>query len=198
MKKTIFIALFIFIVVVSTIIYATDSNPSKGYSFKTVYEGEVEVNVPKKAKVSLIGTNATPYEKVRIKVDIEGPAKPEILAVDSLGVTYDIAKIGYWGPDTGFKVGGTFENVTPVTITYPKEGTYVTTLSLVDVSSEETVITSEKNSVTVTEKPVIENNVVNSTVEEIPKTGVSIWVYIAVATFLIALILLIRKITIRK
>lgn len=195
MKKTIFITLFIFIIIASTVIFAMDASDTKGYSFKTVYEGgeEAQVNVPKKARVSLVGTDATPYEKVRIKVEIEGPAKPEILATDSQGVTYDIAKIGYWGPETGFKVGGTFENVTPVTVTYPQVGTYVTTLSLVDVSNEEAVIISDKTTVNVTETPTVENNTVNNTTTEIPQTGISIWVYIAVILLVVVAIYIISK-----
>lgn len=198
MKKVLFFTLFIFIVIASTVIYATSAGDNKGYSFKIDYEGEIQANVAKKANVSLVGTNATPYQNVRIKVDIEGPATPEILAVDSLGVTYNIAQIGYWGPDAGFAVGGTFENVTPVTITYPKAGTYVTTLSLVDVSSGETVITSEKFTATVVDKPVVANNVVNNTIDEIPQTGVSIWTYIALAVAIIAIILIVRKFMIKK
>ena len=187
MKKTLFITLFIFIVIASNVIFATDAGDID-------YEGEVEANVPKKANVSLVGTNATAYSNVRIKVDIEGPATPEILATDSQGVTYDIAKIGYWGPDSGFAVGGTFENVTPITITYPQAGTYVTTLSLVDVSNEETVITSKEFSAIVVEEAIENNNVVNNTIEEIPQTGVSIWTYIVIGIAVIAIVLLARKI----
>ena len=196
MKKTIFITLFIFLIVVSTTIYSTSATPNNGYSFEIKYEGEVKKDVPKNATVTLKGTNATPYEKVNVKVEnISAPATPKVLATDEHGQTFDISQSGQWGPISGFAVGGTFENVTPVTITYPKAGTYVSRISLVDLNNDNAVITSKEFTVVVTEDPVIENNVVNNTVEEIPQTGVSIWTYIAVAVLVIAVILLIRKVT---
>ena len=43
--------------------------------------------------VTLTGTNATPYTNVRIKIDlISGPATPELLATDSAGTTYNLAR----------------------------------------------------------------------------------------------------------
>ncbi len=190
MKKKFCSAIFIFLVIISTFLYVSFAAENDGYSFKIEYDGKVEENVPKNANVSLIGTNAKQYDKVRIKVEIEGPATPKILATDSQNVTYDIAQIGYWGPDVGFQVGGTFENVTPVIVTYPKAGNYTIKLSLVDVSSEEKVITSEDFTTNVEEvaQEIEDNNVINNTVEEIPQTGVSIWTYIA--TIVLAVVLL--------
>lgn len=56
------------------------------------------------------------------------------MATDSAGQQFDIAQLGYWGPDAGFAVGGTFTNTTPVTATFPEAGLYEIKLSLVDVS----------------------------------------------------------------
>ena len=55
---------------------------AEGYTFSLEYTGKIEVGVEKDAVVKLIGTNGTTYTNVRIKVDIEGPAKPKILAYD--------------------------------------------------------------------------------------------------------------------
>lgn len=198
MKKIVSFALFIFILVVATLIYATDV-PNNGYAFNLNYQGEIKKNVQKDATVTLTGTNATPYTNVRIKIDlISGPATPELLATDSAGTTYNLAQIGYWGPPSGFAVGGTFTNETPIKATYPEAGIYVSRLSLIDLNNSNAVITSKEFTVTVTdESQVIENvenaNVENNVIEEIPQTGVSIWTYIAVAIALIVAILYARK-----
>lgn len=198
MKKIVSFALFIFILVVATLTYATDV-PNNGYAFNLNYQGEIKKNVQKDATVTLTGTNATPYTNVRIKIDlISGPATPELLATDSAGTTYNLAQIGYWGPPSGFAVGGTFTNETPIKATYPEAGIYVSRLSLIDLNNSNAVITSKEFTVTVTdESQVIENvenaNVENNVIEEIPQTGVSIWIYIAVSIALIVAILYARK-----
>jgi len=198
LKKIVSFALFIFILVVATLTYATDV-PNNGYAFNLNYKGEIKKNVQKDATVTLTGTNATPYTNVRIKIDlISGPATPELLATDSAGTTYNLAQIGYWGPPSGFAVGGTFTNETPIKATYPEAGIYVSRLSLIDLNNSNAVITSKEFTVTVTdESQVIENvenaNVENNVIEEIPQTGVSIWTYIAVAIALIVAILYARK-----
>lgn len=198
MKKIVSFALFIFILVVATLTYATDV-PNNGYAFNLNYQGEIKKNVQKDATVTLTGTNATPYTNVRIKIDlISGPATPELLATDSAGTTYNLAQIGYWGPPSGFAVGGTFTNETPIKATYPEAGIYVSRLSLIDLNNSNAVITSKEFTVTVTdESQVIENvenaNVENNVIEEIPQTGVSIWTYIVVAIALIVAILYARK-----
>lgn len=199
MKKIVSFALFIFILILATLTYATDV-PNNGYAFNLSYQGEIKKNVQKDATVTLSGTNATPYTNVRIKIDlISGPATPELLATDSAGTTYNLAQIGYWGPESGFAVGGTFTNETPIKATYPEAGTYVSRLSLIDLNNSNAVITSKEFTVTVTDdSQVIENvenitNVQNNVIEEMPQTGVSIWTYIVVAVVLIVTILYARK-----
>ena len=139
-----------------------------------------------------------PYSNVQIKVEqLSGPSTPEILATDSAGNTYNIAEIGEWGPASGFAVGGSFENVTPIIATYDTAGTYVSRISLVDVNNSNAVITSKDFTVTVTEEAVnnntINNTVVNNTISEIPQTGTSIWTYMVIAIGMISSILLIKK-----
>ena len=212
MKKILFITILICTLFTSTLIYATNANPStgatpgNGYEFIVAFEGEVKKDTPKNATVTLRGTNATPYTNVQIKVEqLSGPSTPEILATDSAGNTYNIAEIGAWGPPSGFAVGGSFENVTPIIATYDVAGTYVSRISLVDVNNSNAVITSTEFTVNVTDDTVadtnntVNNNVVtnntiaNNTVTEIPKTGTSIWTYMFVAIVLIGTVLLIKK-----
>ena len=132
MKKIIF-TIFILTMVFSSVnnIFAIENQ----YEFLMNYEGNIVENVEKSGTVTLKGVDAPVHQNVRIKVDLNGPATPKILATDSLGKEHDIASIGYWGPESGFAVGGTFTNNTPIKATYPKAGTYTTTLTLIDAKN---------------------------------------------------------------
>lgn len=178
------------------VLLATFSYAADGYTFGLEYEGTIKVNEAKNAKVQLIGTNGTAYTNVRIKVDITGPGTPKLLAYDSAGTQHDIAQIGYWGPDAGFAVQGTFTNETPVVATFDKAGTYTIVLSLIDLANNNDVITTRSINLTVEDvnvpdntvnnvlNNVLENNVentltntANNTVTEIPKTGTGVFEY---------------------
>ena len=207
MKKKIFLLSFILTLILSiTNVYATQpSTPAagSGYDFEINYTGNIIQNEDKEATVVLQGTNATPYSNVRIKVDfVSGPSTPTIIAYDTNDIGYNIVEFGYWGPEAGFAVGGTFRNETPITARYLDPGTYVVRLSLVDVNNNEAVITSKEFTQTVlasttTEEPSIGNavidNVVNNTIEEMPQTGVSIWTYLGVIIATIAIIYVASK-----
>jgi len=184
---------------------ATFSYAADGYTFGLEYEGTIKVNEAKNGKVQLIGTNGQTYTNVRIKVDITGPSTPTILAYDSTGVQHDIAQLGYWGPDAGFAVQGTFTNETPIVATFSTAGNYTIVLSLVNVASNNEVIATRSINLTVeaantgntnTVQNTVNtvgntvgntvantvnntvNNVTNNTVSEIPKTGTGIFEYI--------------------
>lgn len=212
MKKKIFLLSFILILIVTiSCVYATQpSNPvaGNGYDFEINYTGNIIEDEDKNATVVLEGTNATPYTNVRIKVDfVSGPSTPTIIAYDTNDIGYNIVEFGYWGPEAGFAVGGTFKNETPILARYLEPGTYVVRLSLVDVNNNETVITSEEFTQTVlastpAEEPpeddsvtnnIVTNNVINNTITEIPQTGISIWVYIGVILAVVAIIYVASK-----
>ncbi len=209
MKKICIALLSIIVLFYTGAVYAVD-----GYSFDLQYEGEIKENEAKQAKVLLVGVNAPTHAKVRIKVDITGPATPKILANDSLGNTIDIAQTGYWGPDTGFAVSGTFTNTTPITATFPKAGAYSIKLSLIDLENsnnviatkevqinvkQETTVTppAEENTNTVNNVIQVNNTIVNEEIKEIPKTGISIWEYAGYTLVVVAILaggyLVIRK-----
>ena len=136
------------------------------------------------------GTDATPHAKVRIKVDVTGPATPKIMATDSSGVEHDIAQLGYWGPDTGFQVGGTFENKTPIKATFSAAGTYTIKLSLINLESNDAVIVSKTETIEVLEdKSNATNDTTNNTIEKLPQTGTSIGEYIIYAGIMITAIM---------
>ena len=175
------------LVFLSTVVFAAD----QGYEFNISYTGQVIVGEEKAATVTLTGTEATPYTNVRVESEqISGPAKATIYAYDENGNKFDLSETGNWGPTSGFAVGGTFTNETPITITYPEAGTYVSVIRLVDLNNNNAIITSKEFTVTVVsnsiEEPAIpENNVVanttvNNTISSIPQAGISWWVYLIV------------------
>lgn len=152
------------------------------YSFDLQYTGTVVKNEEKNANVLLIGQNGTLYPKVRIKVDINGPATPKIMATDSNDVEHNIAELGYWGPAEGFAVQGDFTNTTPIRATFPEAGKYTIKLSLINLT-DGSVITTKSFEVDVISEEVppenvISNEIVNN-IEELPQTGTSIFEYIA-------------------
>ena len=188
MKKKIFLVFVLCVLSFSTFVFAAD----QGYEFIIEYEGDVIVGVEKDATVTLTGTEATPYTNVRVESEqISGPAKATIYAYDEDGNKFDLSETGSWGPTSGFAVGGTFTNETPITITYPEAGTYVSVIRLVDLNNNNAIITSKEFTVTVVEAETTEptNNVVaNNTIENIPQAGISFWVYlIVIAAVVIAI-----------
>ena len=206
MKKSIFLISFVLLslLIVFTIpTYATTANPGGNYEFSLNYTGDILEEEDKDATVVLAGVNATPYSNVRIKVDvISGPGVPSVVAYDSQGIGYNIIEFGYWGPEAGFAVGGTFSNETPVVARFPEAGTYVIQLALIDVNNNSQVITSKEFTIDVKEnEPVIDepavdddiSNEVNNTIEEIPQAGINIWTYLLVITIVVAALVLGRK-----
>jgi LPXTG-motif cell wall-anchored protein len=173
-----------FITIIAIILCTGASVYAAGYSFDLQYEGTVTKNVAKDAKVLLIGEAAPTYATVRVKIDVSGPATPKLIATDSLGTQIDISQTGYWGPDAGFPVQGDFVNTTPIVATFPEEGTYTITLSLIDLANADAVIATKSFKIEVFEDlPVVEdvNSIINdvgNTVEELPKTGTSIFDYL--------------------
>ena len=121
-----------FLLMIATLCYAAIDTT---IHFDISYEGEVKVNEEKSTLIILAGENTPVHTNVRVKVDIEGPATPKLLATDSLGTEIDIAEWGYWGPESGFAIGGTFSNETPVRATFTEAGSYTITLKLLDVQN---------------------------------------------------------------
>ena len=150
------------------------------YSFDLQYTGNIVKNVEKDAVVLLTGVGGTLHTSVQIKVEITGPATPKILATDTTGVEHDIAQTGYWGPVSGFAVQGDFVNKTPIKATFVEEGNYSIKLSLIDLANANAVITTKTFDLQVYEDTVLENNMI----EELPKTGTSIWEYVAYVAIL--------------
>lgn len=166
--------------------------------FDISYEGEVKVNEEKSTLIILAGQNTPTHSNVRVKVEIEGPEKPKLLAKDSLGTEIDIAKEGYWGPQEGFPITGNFSNETPVKATFTKAGSYTITLKLLDVKNGNDILAEKSVTIQVKENvPIaneiantITNEIVNEPTSELPKTGTSLVEYVIYAVVLIAIIYL--------
>ena len=166
--------------------------------FELKYDGDVVINETKDASVILRGTNATTYSNVRVKVEISGPGTPKLIAKDTNNLEFDLAQTGYWGPDQGFPVAGTFENETPIKATFNVAGTYTIKLSLVNMQASEAEIISETFTIEVLEdatnvneieeEPTIDNNTENK-VDKLPQTGTGIMEYIAYIAIIVALII---------
>lgn len=170
--------------------------------FDISYEGEVKVNEEKSTLIILAGENTPVHSNVRVKVDIEGPATPKLLATDSLGTEIDIAQWGYWGPESGFAIGGTFSNETPVKATFTEAGSYTITLKLLDVQNANDVLAEKAITIQVkANEPAVNetvNEVVNEPANELPKTGTSLVEYVIYAVVLIAVIYLSYQIRQRR
>jgi len=204
MKKRILrVSSFMFLL---TILFTSFCFAANGYDFEVNYTGEIVANQEKEGDVVLIGDGTSNgYTNVLIKVDIEGPATPKLLATDSAGTQYDIAELGSWGPETGFPVPGEVRNVTQITSIFPEAGEYTITLSLIDKADNDNVITSRAFGITVvddtpdtpptneitnqvnntvenivsnivneTSNEIVNNEMIDNTIAELPKTGASI------------------------
>lgn len=167
--------------------------------FELKYDGDVVINETKDASVILRGTNATTYSNVRVKVEVSGPGTPKLIAKDTTSdLEFDLAQTGYWGPDQGFPVAGTFENETPIKATFNVAGTYTIKLSLVNMQASEAEIISKTYTIEVLEdatnvneieeEPTVDNNTENE-VDKLPQTGTGIIEYIAYITIILALII---------
>lgn len=117
------------------------------------------------------------------------------MATDSNNVEYNIAELGYWGPPSGFAVQGDFTNTTPIKATFTEAGKYTIKLSLINLTDNSVITTKSFEldviSNDVPPQNVITNNEVVNNIEELPKTGTSVYeyiVYFAVATIIFSII----------
>ncbi len=185
-KLSCFIVTILFILSVISI----QVNATVELEFELKYDGDIVVNETKEGSVILRGTNASTYSNVRVKVDVEGPGTPKLIATDTNQQEFDLVDIKYWGPPDGFPVAGTFENETPIKATFPVAGTYTIKLTLVNMQASEAEIISKSFTVEVLEDAtnVNEVNEPENEVEKLPQTGNSTMeyaIYIAIVAALV-------------
>ena len=199
MKK---LCCFIMVTILALGMFCIPIKAANELEFELKYDGDIVINETKDASVILRGTNATTHTNVRVKVEISGPGTPKLISTDTTSdLEFDLAQIGYWGPECGFPVAGTFENETPVKATFNVAGTYTLKLSLVDMQSSEAEIISETYTIEVLEdatnvneieeEPSIENNTENK-LDKLPQTGRGIIEYIAYIVVILAIIMFVN------
>lgn len=186
-KLSCFIVTILFILSVISI----QVNAAAELEFELKYDGDIVVNETKEGSVILRGTNASTYSNVRVKVDVEGPGTPKLIATDTNQQEFDLVDIKYWGPPEGFPVAGTFENETPIKATFPVAGTYTIKLTLVNMQASEAEIISKSFTVEVLEDAtnVNEVNEPENEVEKLPQTGNSTVEYVMYIAIVAALVI---------
>ena len=188
-KLSCFIVTILFILSVISI----QVNAAAELEFELKYDGDILVNETKEGSVILRGTNASTYSNVRVKVDVEGPGTPKLIATDTNQQEFDLVDIKYWGPPAGFPVAGTFENETPIKATFPIAGTYTIKLTLVNMQASEAEIISKSFTVEVLEDAtnVNEVNETENEVEKLPQTGNSTIEYVMYIAIVAAIVILV-------
>jgi hypothetical protein len=84
----------------------------------------------------------TGYESVRINVTVDGPGTTQLLATDTQGNTYDVAQIGYWGPESGFPLPSEYDATTDFTGKFSEVGIYTIEMVLYDLAVNQPITTS--------------------------------------------------------
>jgi hypothetical protein len=116
--------------------YELSSNAStKAFIAGTLNAQEVDVTM----KSLLVGDSG--YSSVRFNVSIEKPegAEVQLLAMDSNGTQFDVAELGYWGPENGFELPKEAEVTTKFTTSFSTDGQYEITYSLVDLKDNKVI-----------------------------------------------------------
>lgn len=199
MKKVKIISMIFIMLLMISISIVSHAAIDQTVYFDIKYDGEIKVNEEKTTVTTLAGKETPQHTNVRIKVDIEGPSTPKLLAIDSTGKEYDIAQIGYWGPSQGFPIQGNFYNETMVRATYSVAGTYKITLSLIDVQNDDDILAQREFTFEVKgEEPAVTNEVVNEPAQELPKTGTSLIEYAIYAVILLVIVYAIYQIRERR
>ncbi|NLO89438.1 MAG: hypothetical protein GX088_03810 [Clostridia bacterium] len=123
----------------------TVNQPHSTYKFSYEVPEEIkageEYEVPVTIEPETVGDLG--YNRVRFDVTVTTPegANLQLLAKDTNGVMHDVAQIGYWGPKEGFPIDAEYSATTVFKASFSGPGKYSITFSLVDLDTEEALIT---------------------------------------------------------
>ncbi len=119
------------------------------YMFEVDVPAQITVNQTVEVDVALRADEVRElgYENVLIKVDVTDKENLTLKATDTQGQEWDVVQVGYWGPPEGFEVANDYDVTTTFKATAKKAGSYTITLSLVDMNSEQAVLTTKTISV---------------------------------------------------
>lgn len=82
------------------------------------------------------------YDFARVNVNIveqPAPSSVELWATDDTG-TYNLAEVGYWGPEGGFPIGKDYVATTSVEVVFHNTGQYSIELTLIDRADDDLVL----------------------------------------------------------
>ncbi len=122
------------------------------YTFTLEAPDSMRPETKAEAKVTLTGdANAPTYDHALILVEVTGPegSKPQVLATDTQGNTFNLAETKQWGPDGGFQVKASYSATTPLSLSFDKTGTYTATFTLVDLDQDNRVLGSGEKTIQV-------------------------------------------------
>lgn len=180
------------------------------YTFDLSYTDLLIENVEKEMVISLTSSMGRNYDHARIIAEAVTPdgGNVQLKGTDETQTEYDLIDSG-WGDPSGYAIGG--QNVNKVLNLrgiFDKAGTYTLTFKLIDRDNSDTVIAEDSFQVTVgtiettpPEEEIPENGTEGTTGEEnvagenateenlpaqLPKTGMNI--YIPIAVVLIAIV----------
>ena len=173
------------------------------YSLNLDYTGELIVEKENDMKISYSSPAGHYFDKARLVAEAITPegATVKLIGIDSEGLKHDIIESG-WGDAQGYKIGGTnFSQVLNVKGIFSKIGEYTIKLKLIDRGDSDAIIAEKSFKVNVTELKVEGNTnltnivgTVNSVTEAtnqnvnnttattpttLPKTGVNIYIPLA-------------------
>lgn len=190
------------------------------YKFELSYTGSPIINEEKEMKLSLTSKMGKNYEHARIIAEVStstgGDAK--LVGTNEQQTEQDIIDSG-WGDPSGYQIGG--QNVNKVLNlrgTFDKAGEYTITFKLIDRDTSDNVIVQNSFKVTVNEKEqtppeedtdnsntsgTVNDNTNNTTnngneelPKELPKTGINL--YIPVAVIFLSIISTVAYFNVRK
>lgn len=75
--KKVYLSISILLMIIMTFMYMPTVKAADEYSFELEYTGDIVINETKSANVILKATDGPTYPRVRIKVDVTGPATPK-------------------------------------------------------------------------------------------------------------------------
>ena len=180
------------------------------YKFDLAYTGNPIINEEKEMVLSLTSSMGKNYDHARIIAEATTPdgGNVQLLGTDEQQTEYDLIDSG-WGDPSGYQIGG--QNVNKVLNLrgiFDKSGEYTITFKLIDRDNSDAVIAENSFKITATEKeqtpPAEEvetpennnqqnagqtggqNNAEENLPTQLPKTGMNI--YIPIAIILIGII----------
>ena len=103
------------------------------YELTTNFPDEIKADQDYSVEVGLKAKEKRDYghDKILIYVDVEKPDEADVSLVgtDSMGNSYDVSEIGYWGTPSGFAITNDYDVTSTFTARFTRAGDYKFTIS---------------------------------------------------------------------